>query len=229
MRYSLQAPAVGAVLALLLAPQIATAGLIKWSYAGKILGDGGGPFAHFGIETRHWFDPPTVPGEQGKEGQTDFQIIANIGATFGGEMTGSALGPGRLDLSSVGPAELTAYPLDSEWASHVPGGFRLVVRITDGASGSFRDLSYQAHGFSAGFFLTGTGVANVSVEDRTDAFTLGGNQYTVRPDVSSSGSAEHIELSVEVGQAASTPEPGTLALTGLGLAAGLAVRTHRRR
>jgi hypothetical protein len=230
MSRSLRAPAVGAVLALLFVPQLASAGpILGWGYAVKVAAEDGGPFAHFGIDTKDWFIPPSPSGDPSQEGKTDYQMIAHIGASLSGQMTGSAVGQDVIHISSVGPAELTPYAMDDAWAAGVPRGFRITIRITDDSSSAFQDLSYAAHGSSLGFFLTGTGVTNVTVEERTDTFTLGGNEYTVHPSVRGSESAEHIELSVEVKPVpAATPEPGTLALAGIGLTAVVGLRRRRK-
>jgi hypothetical protein len=236
MHRSRWAPGCGAVLALLLAPSLAPAEPIGWSYTVKLEGDDGGPYAHFGTATHYWYIPPTFPGEQGQEGQTDYQMIANVRASSEGHLFGSAVGLAYVDgaglyITSLGVGDVRAYDLGDEWASGVSPTFWFRVRVTDDASAESRDLSYRASGGASGYFLTGHGATSVHIEDRTDTFTLGENRYTVRPRVRSSESAEHVELDVEVGPAAATPEPGTLALAGVGLAPlmGAFARRFRRR
>jgi hypothetical protein len=217
---------------LLLAPSLTSAEPIGWSYTAKLEGDDGGPYAHFGTATHYWYIPPTFPGEQGQEGQTDYQMIANVRASSDGHRFGSAVGSAYLEgaglyITSSGVGAVRAYDLGDEWASQVSPTFWLRLRITDDASAESRDLSYRASGGASGYFLTGHGATSLHIEDRADTFTLGENRYTVRPRVRSSESAEHIELDVEVGPAAATPEPGTLALAGIGLGAA-ALRLRRR-
>lgn len=216
--------------ALLAAPQFSTAGPIGWGYTARVETDRGESFVHFGVETHHWYIPPMFPGESGQEGQTDYQIIANIAANSSGQHSGSVVGSpwmGGIHLTSVSPSQLEAHSIDNDWASQLPTSFWFRLRITDDASGEFRDLSYTMGGGASGFFTSGTGVVYLSVEDRTDTFALGGNQYTVRPRIRRSESADHIEMDVAV-DPLTTPEPGTFALAGLGLFGAGVVRRLRR-
>src|SRR5262245_64340622 len=108
-----RAPAVGAVLALLFVTPLASAGPIVWSFTAKVEGADGGIYAHFGIETKDWFIQSPVPGEPSQEGQTDYQILANIASSLSGQMTGSAVGTDLLHLSSVGPGALYPFSMDT--------------------------------------------------------------------------------------------------------------------
>ena len=107
-----------------------------------------------------------------------------------------------------------------------PTHFVVKVTILDESSGHAADLEYTASGSSNGFFLSGMGVVNLDVESRIHMFELGRNRYTIQARVRESESTAHIELDIEATH--HNPEPGTLALAGLGLV-GLATRRLRYR
>ena len=195
----------------------AAAGPIGWSYSGVVEAPNGGPWVHFGAEEKDWYDPAT-----GESGVTPYQILGQIDATF----SGSESGPGTARLASYDVTNLHSYPIDDEWALNRPNWFQVRLTIRDEVSGEWQELEYDATGASAGFFLTGTGVVNLSVDSRADVFHLGDYTYTVQARVRESESAAHIELDVDM---VHNPEPGTLALAGMGLAGTLGWRVRRRR
>jgi uncharacterized protein (TIGR03382 family) len=209
--------ALGAVLALVALFSTASAGPIRWHYSGAVEATNGGPFAHFGAEDKHWFDPTT-----GTEGVTPHQILGRIDATFSGSGTGNEV----IHAAAFDSTCLEAFPIDDAWALNRPNRFLVKVTILDEASGQTADLEYTASGTSNGFFLSGTGVVELDLESRIDVLRLGGNQYTVEARVRGSETAAHIEF--DIAATHHNPEPGTLALAVMGLA-GLVTRRLRYR
>jgi hypothetical protein len=209
-----------AALAILLAPQLVTAGPIGWGYSADITAGNNGQWVSFGVEYQNTRNPAT-----GEESSTPYQLLANIARVNWGPRSGS----GTVRVGSFGPADIQPYPMDDPWALARPGVFTLQFDLTDSASGQTRSLSYGVMGMSHGYFTTGTGVVSLIPDERSDTFVLGGNRYTVRPVARESESAAYLDLDVEVGPAVANPEPGTLALAGLGLAAVGLVRVRRRR
>jgi hypothetical protein len=207
----------GALVSLLALAPDAHAGPVRWNYSGNVEAANGGPYAHFGVEEQHWFDPTT-----GAEGITPYQILGRIDATFSGS------GAGRETIHAAGydVTCLEAFPIDDPWALNRPTTFLVRVTILDEASGAAADLEYNASGTSNGLFLTGTGVISLTVASRIDEFVLGGNHFTVQTRFRESESAGHIELDIDAVHP--NPEPGTLALAGIGLFGALGWRLRRR-
>ena len=209
--------ALGAVLVLTMLVSTATGGPIRWEYSGTVEATNGGPFAHFGVEDKHWFDATT-----GTEEVTPHQILARIDATFSGAATGDE----TIHAAALDASRLEAFPIDDGWALNRPNHFLVKVTILDEASGQAADLEYTASGTSSGFFLSGTGVINLAVDSRINTLELGRNRYTILARIRESESAAHIELDIEATH--HNPEPGTLALAVMGLA-GLVTRRLRYR
>jgi hypothetical protein len=203
---SLRVALIGAVLTLLVHTPTASAGPIPWSYQGTIEAINSGPYVQFGVEDQPWFDPAT-----GGAVVTPYQILGRIDATFSGTASGQA----TIHAAAYDVTRLEAFPIDDEWALNRPNRFQVRVTILDETSDQARDLVYVGQGSSSGFFLSGTGVVNLSLESRMDVFELGKYRYSVEARVRDSESAAHIEL--DVGVVRHNPEPGTLALAGIGL------------
>jgi MYXO-CTERM domain-containing protein len=197
----------------------AAAGPLKWSYTAESVAAAGGNWAHFGTDTQTTFDPVTSV-----ETQTQFQMIADIGAFTAGDHDGS----GSIPVVSIGPDRLQPYAMDDAWASNRPPAFRIDVTITDVESGASHQLLYPVAGVSNGYFETGSFVVGLITVHRTDEFDLGGNHYSVRPRLRPTESANRIELDVTISEANQTPEPGTMALAVVGLVGIAAVRFRRR-
>jgi MYXO-CTERM domain-containing protein len=196
-------------LAVLLATQSAAAGPIGWGYSAEVTANPGGHWVTFGVEYQTTVDPAT-----GGEVSTPYLLMADVGRVSWG--TGSDSGTAR--VGTFGPDDIHTYSTDDPWALTRPSVFTLQFDLTDAASGETRSLSYGVMGGSHGYFTSGTGVVSLTPDERADTFVLGGNRYTVRPVARESESAAYLDVDVTVGPAAA-PEPGTLALAVVGLAA----------
>jgi hypothetical protein len=195
-----------------------SAGPMGWSYSAEVKAFDG-EWVEFGIESQTHYDPVTQA-----ETQTPYLIMANIARSDAGSGTGSE----TIRVGSYSTADLSPYPLDDLWAVTRGAGFSFWFTLTDSASLESRTLEYHLSGTSNGYFTSGTGVVNISLDQqRTDGFVLGGTRYTLRPVVSQSESAAYLDMQVTT--APGTPEPGTLALAGFGLASVAGLRLRRRR
>jgi hypothetical protein len=207
----------GAATLLCLAPN-ASAGPVRWNYSGVVEATNGGPFAHFGVEEQHWFDPTT-----GAEGATPYQILGHVDATF----SGSGVGRGDIHAGAYGVTCLEAFPIDDPWALNRPNRFLVRVTIFDVESGESAEVAFEGTGMSNGYFQSGTGVVNLWVEPHVEVFELGGHRYAVGARVRESESAAHIELAIDATH--HNPEPATLALAGIGLCGLGVVRRLRKK
>lgn len=210
-RWCLASAVVG--LSLLVTPQLASAGPIGWSYQTSIIASPDHGRLYAGSDVYY------LPDESGTMTLYGFVELPYV---FSGSETGSV---SNVRLAGVSKA---AY----EYRDEPPGpngldAVYLRVEVTDTASGqtASADLYLSAYLLSA---LPGEIRAEAYINARGDlSFVLGENRYDIAVTDGYTESGSWISASVTVTPAA-TPEPGTLALAGLGLAAVGAIRSRRR-
>ena len=190
-------------LALLVLPQLASAGPITWEYKTRLIYD-----QDYGSK----FTVALMPGERTSTAPGDYYQITLLGST----------GVARPDPGSY----------------EVRYGFTVEVAVTDVASGEQNTLAFDGWYVSHWTYLD-------SERDNPEVWRwdyeysgfgdphngrtleLGGNLYTVRASGGGTGVMPFGELTVSIDPIA-TPEPGTLALAGLGLCGLGVVRRLRR-
>jgi hypothetical protein len=195
-----------AVLALLAAPQLAAAGPIEWSIRGAPDVDPPASLVFLGVYDAYGLDGKPTP----------YYALAGLPEGMSG------VGQDTMTGVRVGVLSKQAYQL---FYIPPPGiltdnPFTWKVSVTDTASGetgvvSFPITATLARGnadlTNSEVFLSGSGEG---------AFRLGRNEFAVRAWTSESETGLWVVANVGVAPAAATPEPGTLALAGLGLGGG---------
>lgn len=213
MPRSCSAPVVGAVLALLLAPQFAAAGPIEWSFRADP-----DPSMYWGIVSIGTYQATGPEGER-----TTYYAYANTPEGLMG------VGHDSMTDVRVGVLSKQAYNL---YTSPPPGAntanpFTWNVWLTDAQSGETGVASFQI----TASLLTGMpDLSNSEVAlsgSGGGAFRLGNNDYSVRFSTGESETGLWVLADVSAAPTATTPEPGTLALAGVGLAA-VGLRLRRR-
>jgi hypothetical protein len=203
-----------AALALLLLPRFASAGEIPWSYRASVIVDHDLGWMYTGSE-----EYATESGMMTVYG------FAYLPQGSEGVREGSAAGVQLAGLSKAG----YTYRFEPPDPRALNAVF-LRLEVTDTASG-------QAD--SADFFLSASLLSVLPSELRAEAlihaggearFLLGGNRYDLRVYDGDTDSNSWIYTDVTVTPTAATPEPGTLALAGIGLAplTGVFARRLRR-
>ena len=100
--------------------------------------------------------------------------------------------------------------------------------VTDAASGETGHLSFDLTAWLLTALPQSTSSELVFGGDGGGTLDLGGNRYDLRLSGSDGDSGQYVGADLTVGPAAATPEPGTLALAGLGLGAVGLLRARRR-
>lgn len=162
---------------------------------------------------------------------------ANIHEMFLSQMIGVIDGPHAgsrtVNVGALVPNS-SANPIDD-----VPTSYRFRLRLTDHASGESGEVVYTGRAgedieyagdppfqypISRHAYVYGLTPATA------ETLTLGGNEYRV--SLSSEANADgnaYLDATVTVGEVHETPEPATLALAGVGIAAGVGAWWRRRK
>ncbi|HJZ56416.1 MAG TPA: PEP-CTERM sorting domain-containing protein [Gemmataceae bacterium] len=219
------APGFGAVLALLFAPQLALAGPIEWSYSAHIRTTTGLGVLNLGTE-RLYSNPPTGDAEPMHD---DYVFTAPVGdRTVSGRFPEYEGQPNdSIRLLSVGGG-WRVDPVASAPASDPT--FLVTFTLTDLASGQSGTIEYVGR---AGVATDGNYpplvLFSADMTPETTELKLGRNRYRV---TAIGGLPDEIEepavVGVSVAATADTPEPGTLALGGVGFALTGLLRVRRR-
>ena len=210
------------------APTAALAGVIPWEYRTDLVAVGG-------------MDPTTNSNlvQLGSISIHDSEV-----GQLNANLPGSAWGWRTVPLGSVTLAGEESP--DVTWRLP-PGTFRLLLGLTDKASGHSATLNFAGHAWITGeqvlwqdnFGFNRIDIRNLHVQAEIDSVTaqsvlLGGNQYDVNVDVINhpNGTA-YLEANVRAGPINEAPEPMTMisAFIGIGIVgAGIvSIRGSRRR
>ncbi|VTR96285.1 : VPEP [Gemmata massiliana] len=193
-----------AALAVVLLPHIAAAGPIQWSYSTEVVYDRDYG-SNFAVALAPDGAVSTVPGER------DYVWLFN---------------------STGNPR-----PAPGEYEARY--GFTIAVTITDAASQEAATVNFWG-GYASMWFYQPEDANNPGAwrwEYESSSFgspsesqevTLGRNRYTLRGQGGGNGMFPFGEMSVDISPVAGTPEPGTLAIAGLGLTAVGVLRARRR-
>jgi hypothetical protein len=200
-----------ATLAVAIGSGPAAAGPIRWSYSADVglSGDYGSDFRFEWVNQARSFDTPVTDGY----GYESVPLFTTTGHT----------GPPRIG------------------ATH-SYSFTVWLTLTDEASRQSRTVSYGGW-YSSEWVQTWGGVdgqgnpvwdwewvselSHFGNEPGSDTFEIGRNRYTIYASGGGRGSFPSGALTVEVSPSA-TPEPGTLALAGIGLVGVVVARRVRR-
>lgn len=219
-----------AAFALALFPLTATAEPIGWSYTVTTGTPTGAPYLYIGtVSHADWGGPgvgditntyraynPVSSGTQSGTHTGDMRYVSPGGSLSAALHVGD-VGYPTLDLVSDSMG-IPPRPSDPTW--------RVSMAITDAASGQAGTASFDWTPFVfPDVFTSGTGVVDWKQESQTKTLVLGDHRYTVTTFQQDHES--HAELLAEVTVTQNTPEPGTLALAGIGLA-GVGLRRVRR-
>jgi hypothetical protein len=215
-----------AVLALAFLPGFAAAGPIGWSYTVEYRTATGLGVLNLGT-TQVGFDRSDDPA--GKVVFKDYTITAPLPA--GTASVSYPLYEGqpndRILLFSVGQG-YSASPKATAPASDL--NFVVTVNLTDLASGQSGAVEFTGRaGVAASGYFPPMVLFDTTVDGGPVELTLGGNRYRVTPI---GGLPDEYEEPARVGMwidvTATTPEPGTLVLVGIGLGAAGLARARRR-
>jgi hypothetical protein len=202
-----------ALLTLILLPQLASAGPIEWDFRITSRTDPPGDRVYLGEYQLRFgpSDPQSVYVFTGRP-------AGGSGSTSGSVTNMVVAGTGKQDW------EFTTRPGGG------PTEFEFRFDITDRASGESGSAVYTVRpSFSNGFPDTYYGEVSIWIDEQA-TFDLGGNRYDLVLRTIEDASSHFIMADVTVTPSATTPEPGTLALAGVGLAPliGAFVRRLRR-
>jgi hypothetical protein len=206
---------LGAVLAVLAAAPAARAEPIRWSYQSTIAGETGAPFIDMGIDQM----PPSQDGDVWVD-------VRMIGSVEKQEQSGEVEGAFRDRIGGLGYTDVDSF--NESLHQTVDALFRVLITITDQASGESGTVSFTGVGRSMGHFTTGTGTVSMHIQGEADLW-LGGNHYRVQVVNEPSETSDHIVADVQVREAAQTPEPASLGLLGLAGVGAVVMRVMRCR
>ncbi|MFO0796018.1 MAG: PEP-CTERM sorting domain-containing protein [Gemmataceae bacterium] len=191
-----------------LLPAAANAGPIEWDVSARLarVGDAGGPWAYV-------ITPEYVGGGVTIHEQTFSRLAAE------GPHTG--WGWQSFRVGSLFPDGLRLDP-----NHYAPGTFGVDVTVTDRASGQAGTATFGGVGWEQltqdldhiGWLLSRRSHAELRGETQL-ALTLGGTDYVVGLRAVDRDGIVDFFAEVRAGGVTATPEPGTLALAGLGVAA----------
>jgi hypothetical protein len=205
---------VAAATSLLALPQLAAAGPIAWSMRGEVEPFGPGNELSLGTYTR-----PIGNGESSEVIHAYGQLPEVL----------TAAGAGSQTYIKLGAQSKQAYRFDTTQADPSPGNQALFrVWVTDAASGETGHLSFLV----TGYLLTGLPQTDYSEMvyggEGGGTLLLGGNRYDLEMKASDGDEGTYVSADLTVAPATATPEPGTLALAGLGVTAVGLLRARRR-
>jgi hypothetical protein len=200
-----------ATLALLALPQFAAAGPIEWGYLASFDPDGGG---RLGLGR-------TVVGPDGV-----LEIVASL---RGEDLEAPGFGSQRIRIGSLLDIDVTT---DDGFQMPSRQQFVSDLTITDFASGESGKVTVFGTGKYLGddLLLDRRVMLELGAGSDRRELTLGGNRYDIAYSIVQ-GEDDRISTlvaDVTVSPTAATPEPGTLALAGLGLCGLGLVRRLRR-
>jgi len=203
-----------AFLTLLAAPQLAAAGPIGWSIRGEPDPAGIGYFVPLG--------PYDAVGPEGE--RTTYYALADLPGAM------SDTGHDTTTGVRVGGLSKQAYHL---FTIPPPGSatfnpFSWKVSVTDTASGETGVVFFPITASLATGMPDLTNSEVVLSGSGEGAFRLGRNDYALRLSTTESETGLWVVADVSVAPTANTPEPGTLALAGLGLGGIALIRSRRR-
>jgi|GEM_PF-3763426 len=211
--------AVLVAFALVLVPQIASAGPISWSYTGSVTGDGGDP-------NLLYLGPQTRPDAFSPDGFRHGNIFGSLATSNGsGTFTGSA----QFQLGGLVNGSVNVLWLDSDPQPSAPfsNNFVADLAIVDTASGARGDFRINGTGDLNGDPMLASYTLRVLLDPNfTQQQVLGNNLYQVQFSTETTSTGAWVAADVTVTSA--TPEPGTFALAGLGIGAFGLLRLRRR-
>lgn len=196
----------------LLSSAVAAAGPLELSYSLRLSAASGERYILLGNETWWEYDP-----EAGSEKGTDYLLLLDVGNGWtrtGTVTTGTPEEPfgfGNGDWSLH-----TDLPTTGEGVSDHQ--FKLELQLTD-PRGNVATLAPQLGSLSAGGLTTGTGNFTIGLEG-SQVVQLGDKRAKVTFDNRESESANRITFLVEDVTPPDVPEPASLILGGIALAAG---------
>jgi hypothetical protein len=199
-------------LTLVLLPQLAAAGPIEWDFSVTSRTDPPGEHVYLGEYQLNFGpgDPVTVYVLTGRTGGASGSLSGSVSDMVVG-------GTGKQDW------EYVHTPPESR-----PTEYEFRFDITDRASGESGSAVYTIRpSFSHGFPDTHYGEVSIRLDEQA-TFNLGGNRYDLALHTHEDETGALILADVTVTPGAATPEPGTLALAGVGLGAAGLVRRLRR-
>ena len=228
MSHPFRAALILAALALAIAPNLATAGPIGWSYTAHVRTTTGLGVLNMGTHSLYHFPSPTSTGGDPVYG--DYVISAPLPER---RMSDSfRVQPGQvideIRLFGVGHG-YSVDPVATAPASDA--GFLLSFTLTDQASGQSGTIEFRGSvGASTNDQYTPQVLFSGGMGPDVTELQLGGNRYRV---TAIGGMPDEIQeparMGVNVMATANTPEPATLAMAGLGLAAVGLSRLRRGR
>jgi hypothetical protein len=210
--------AVSVLAAFLVPASHATAGPIEWGFSTHLARAGGayGPAAGWGWLTDEFIGGDTTIHE------VTFSRLAAAGP-------GHGWGWQSVRVGAVVPDGPSYDPL--HWAEST---FDINLTLTDLASGEAGTLRFTATGWEDvtqdmdhPWVLLGRKSFALITGDAEQTLTLGGNTYHVGLRAVGRYDTAELVADVRVGDVQATPEPTTLALAGLGLAAAGLARARR--
>jgi len=212
-----------ATAALLVLPHFATAGPIEWDF----------------LQDFRPSQPTPVTDHFIQLGQmTDFlgRPVEIVGFLTGGSPEGPGSGSQRIEIGTLESFHVFTDPVGGpNYAGPRPARWEVTMWITDRASGETAQILAYGRGHYLGDnALNDKRVALEILEGQSHELRLGGNRYQIEFSTTEDsftnpqGGTDHVSfLWADVAATSATPEPGTLALAGLGL--GLVGLRLRRR
>jgi hypothetical protein len=206
------------VLAIALLPQLAHAGPIGWNYTATFATDAGADLLYLGRHIR----PDSAEPDGFLEG-TIYGVPTAVSAA------GSYPGSARFRVGQLSDVGVGVY-----WDSEAPPPpidprFVLGLTIRDAASGETGAFTAVGTGTIVSDPMLYDFALSLSLAGGTDQEqVIGDTRYRVRLSTESDGDGAYVVADVSTGPAVATPEPGTLALAGFGLAAVGLLRARRR-
>lgn len=232
-------PALAALAAVLLAPQLAPAGPLAWTPTTSLTGDRGSGYVYLGMYARPDSYDPVTDRDIWRYGSIHGHLHTDAGGTI---QTGAT----RVRLGHIGYGGTDEYdvgfywndPLDQPRGAGPQDGVPLPGGTLDAGFRAGLTLKDEASGQLVTFGLTGTvymaadpalSVSSIDFSGDRQQGRAGRNVYTVEFGTEPGVGVSWLVADVSVAPAAATPEPGTAALAAAGLlAAGRWLRRPAR-